>query len=534
MIRSILLLVLSFLNICSGVESQQFLTAPPIEVKSISLAPRNPTFADVTEDGNLDLFLEESFFQFRGKSGTVVSLNKDFSIRSTINLPIIGIGIITPVRIFPTNINSDLFIDLIVFASDGKCHTLINQGYNKIPKFVAETKNNSILPVQRFEVLEVKVSEIIEFASGKDLLWVGGIKGIFTPPRNTGLYITFGDNQQTHIIADGDKFAFRAVKMNGFWSIISLESYRISLHQQFAKGLNFSTANWNLLNSTPAVAIGDLNEDSRVDILIAEKQKLFVRLGTQYTFFGTKQEISIGINFANEYINDIACKDINNDGRDDIIISTTWDGRLALYYYENNGNLQFTKHTILKNTPYITRLFSGSVPGNTFPRQIDLIDIDSNGSLDIVISDIQKYDKALILLIKNTGTYKNDPNQFGTGTPKINPPTISLLGKSLRGRKIGITLNSNSPNSVAILHFGSHIFKNLIGLPIIPWLDIRVFPVFAKTTFITDKYGRATQLVDLPKSFPYNLKLGFQWLVIDLKDFKTPIHSSKALETILK
>ncbi len=109
----------------------------------------------------------------------------------------------------------------------------------------------------------------------------------------------------------------------------------------------------------------DMNNNNYVDIVIS-------------TYYYTNSKLRIAVNYGSAFnvidIDDVQCEDFeisdfDGDGDNDIIaVDFSLD---SLYFYENTGSFQFTKHTLA----YIYRL-SGVEP----------VDFDGDGDIDIVFS----------------------------------------------------------------------------------------------------------------------------------------------------
>ena len=107
----------------------------------------------------------------------------------------------------------------------------------------------------------------------------------------------------------------------------------------------------------------DMNGDSLVDIVISSYY---------YTSSTLKIASNTGNGFGIEHIDNVLCEDFevcDFDGDQDIDILAVDDYLDSLYFYENLGNWQFTKHTLA----YEYRLFG-----------IDTVDFDNDNDIDIV------------------------------------------------------------------------------------------------------------------------------------------------------
>ena len=197
-------------------------------------------------------------------------------------------------------------------------------------------------------------------------------------------------------------------------------------------------------NEGPSIAIGDINNDNRQDVLIGGAKKQSSQLFIQQSdgnFLTTQKEL-----FEKDNIKETTCSlffDANNDGWQDLIIGyggnefSLGPNIRPQLYINNKGTLKVSENA-----------FDPSIEGNL--ASVEATDFDEDGDLDLVLTSDQvpgnfgETPKSFIL-------FNNGKGEFEDVTPEF-APDFRLLG-NLKDVEI-IDLNSDGKNDlIAIGHW---------------------------------------------------------------------------------
>jgi hypothetical protein len=183
-----------------------------------------------------------------------------------------------------------------------------------------------------------------------------------------------------------------------------------------------------------SVAIGDVNNDHKMDIVVANlnSSNVSVLLGDgagRFTQPGGSP-VSTG---ASTGPFSVALGDVNNNGNLDIVSANSLTNNVTVLFGNGNGT-------------FVT-------PGTTFavgttPMSVALGDVDGGGNLDIVVADSSS-DNVSVLIGNGSGGFAAAANTTtGAGTH----PSAVALGAITTGGKLAIvTANAKSNNVTALI-----------------------------------------------------------------------------------
>lgn len=170
---------------------------------------------------------------------------------------------------------------------------------------------------------------------------------------------------------------------------------------------------------TQSLTAADLDNDGDVDIATAEFNQggqFYLNDGSPIPFLPVLAPSSI----SNPTTNAVAYGDIDGDGDLDLVTGHGFTGTGSNYIHTNNGDATFTKTTLTTGTAFVT-------------RAIELVDIDSDGDLDIVTGNDAPDGSAFNLVGAQNHIY------FNLGG---NPATFSTASN--------ITLDSHKTQAIAL------------------------------------------------------------------------------------
>lgn len=488
------------------------------------LFPLLTAVEDLDEDGVKDLLTIEGFLQING-SGRIVMLSRAHSVKRLEKIPLLATAFIYAKTYVPLDINGDLLPDLIGVSGGAKVYLLENQGHDSPygKKFKIGKKPFSLAMEANITMGEYQVwrREAIDIDNDgrKEVILCGG------PPRNwlwptvTGnLSIVTSEPKEISLDPWDTMFYFDVAKEKGKVYILAIDSQNNMFTFFQTEGFKFWYNKWSpTITGITSYSLGDIDGDKDLDLVLTDiKGNIWLKeSGGKMNFSPAKKiatEEEVG-----KTLDQVETLDVNGDGRTDILALTTDKEKSEVIYLENIGNKRFGIEKI--NTGYS---HEGTLEG--FSRVMRIADMDGNGSPDLIIGPLQNKSEGVVtVIIKNKDNYGSGQILFGKGTPSSNPPRILHKGKLELGGKVRLILTGAKPGSKAALHLGPVV----ANWPMLPWLDIQVFPV--KYYFHTSigRWGMASVLVDVPKDkILLGLRTFWQWISTGRK---TPLEASKAL-----
>ncbi|MEB3292084.1 MAG: DUF4347 domain-containing protein, partial [Synechococcales bacterium] len=139
----------------------------------------------------------------------------------------------------------------------------------------------------------------------------------------------------------------------------------------------------NGTDATGAIALGDVNGDGRIDLVlgnVGQPSRLFVNNGTATPFSDVAQTIATGGDPAkNGNVTSVSLADVNGDSRLDLVLTVLADASVASnpshQVILNNGTANPLSGTALK--------LDSDLPGNSWAAAIG--DLDGDGKRDVVV-----------------------------------------------------------------------------------------------------------------------------------------------------
>jgi hypothetical protein len=188
-------------------------------------------------------------------------------------------------------------------------------------------------------------------------------------------------------------------------------------------------------NSQPqSIAIGDLNNDSRLDIVVANygNSNISILLGHGNGTFSNVIPYPTG---SGSYPMSVAVGDFNNDNQLDIVVANA--GTNNLYVFIGDGNGTF---------PFMTICPTGD---NSEPASVVIGDFNNDGRLDIAVAN-SGADNIGVLLGNGNGTFSS-PKSYSTGSGSF--PYSIAIGD----------LNNDNQLDIVVANQGSNSFSVLLG-----------------------------------------------------------------------
>ena len=176
-----------------------------------------------------------------------------------------------------------------------------------------------------------------------------------------------------------------------------------------------------------AVAVGDINNDSRIDVVVVSSFKggetngLCVFLQNESGTFNSKVIYATSSNPSS-----VGIGDVNNDGRQDVVVANSNENNIKVFIQNNTGTL---------NTPVL-------YPVDSQPDSIKIGDVDGDGENDVVVSNALS--DSISVLIQNAGVLSPQVTYSITsyGNNKIDIGDMNNDGRKdvivMRGKKSGI------------------------------------------------------------------------------------------------
>jgi surface-anchored protein len=267
-----------------------------------------------------------------------------------------------------------------------------------------------------------KVDLVYGAASQNTLRWAPGTgDGGFLPERGLGVGLNLGANAVTAVDYDGDgdidvlTVELDAATQAGTASDGMVSLYRNDGTGQFTRSVLVATG----LKQAPRLAVGDLNNDGRPDIVYGstrpgsplQQQDTFYALQLPSGDVGTPTKLA-------DYLMELQIADVNGDGNADIVGGRfRTDFAYSIHFGDGTGNFA---------TPQI--ITTGGAVG-----VFAVNDVTGDGRPDIVSTDTASGQRSLALYRQNAdGTFAARvalPQNFTTaGTPPIRVADINQDG----------------------------------------------------------------------------------------------------------
>ena len=162
----------------------------------------------------------------------------------------------------------------------------------------------------------------------------------------------------------------------------------------FQAAVLYSTIDPNHTNQSNAygMAVGDLNGDSKPDIAVTQGNGIVVLLNNGNGTFGTATYYDSAVTGLTTEIG-IAIGDVNKDGKNDIVATSSHNGNLVLFLNQGSGTF-LSKGSIGSAGSYISYLVS-------------MADIDGDKKMDLVVADW--YGEIWTFYGKGTGVFTAGP-----------------------------------------------------------------------------------------------------------------------------
>ncbi|CAF3940451.1 unnamed protein product [Rotaria sp. Silwood2] len=275
--------------------------------------------------------------------------------------------------------------------------------------------------------------------------------------NNLGLFLGYGDgtfeNQRLYPIYNGAPHILDAGDLNNDnWIdvVVAIDSsYNVGVFlggpdKNFTNLTTYSTGG----QSDPySVVVGDLDNDSRLDIVVANyySYEVGVFLGQGNGNFGARMTYSTG---SYSYPTSVAVGDFNNDIQLDIVVANSGTGNIGIFLGYGNG-------TFSKQTTYPTGWSSK-------PMSVAVGDFNNDIQLDIIVAN-SGTDNIGIFLGYGNGTFSNQTT-YPTG--RSSEPMSVAVGYFNDDNLLDIVVaNAGTDNIGIFLGNGNGTFSNQTTYP---------------------------------------------------------------------
>ncbi|CAF4048198.1 unnamed protein product, partial [Rotaria magnacalcarata] len=189
-----------------------------------------------------------------------------------------------------------------------------------------------------------------------------------------------------------------------------------------------------------SVAIGDFNNDQRLDIVVANSwnYNLGIFLGYGNGTFSGQMTYPTGDGSLPQTV---VIGDVNNDSHLDIIVANSWNNNVGIFLGHGDGNFS-------NQTTY-------STGASSVPVSVAVGDFNDDGRLDIVTANYWAFNISIFLNYGN-GTFSNRTT-YSTGS--VSKPNSVVVGDFNNDSKLDIAVtNQGSENIVIFLGYGNGSF----------------------------------------------------------------------------
>ncbi len=229
-------------------------------------------------------------------------------------------------------------------------------------------------------------------------------------------------------VADLNKDSHLDIVVCNFWG------NTIGIFRGFGNGTFSSQTTYPTgINSAPiSIAIGDFNNDSQLDIVVANYNISNIGIFLGYDD-GTFSNVSTHSTGNNSWPCSVAVSDFNNDNRLDIVVVNVQTDNLVIFIGCGNG-------TFSVMIPYSTGIRSG-------PISVAVGDFNNDGRLDIAVANSGK-DNIGVLFGNGNGTFSNQMT-FPTGSGS--QPYFVAIGDFNNDNQLDIAIANQGSNSFGVL-----------------------------------------------------------------------------------
>ena len=404
---------------------------------SVNSLPSAVVTADLNNDQNIDIVVANY-----GANNVHVLLNVDngmFPGRTTYST---GSGS-TPRSVATADMNGDNKLDIVVANyGTGNVGVLLNTGNGMftLPMMYSTGSGSTPFYVHAVDVNGDNKTDIIVASFDTDnvivLLNMGNL--MFTIPTmySTGSYSNpscvqtadvNGDNKPDILVAN--------YGTNDVGVLLNVGNGMFSEQTTYLTGGR---------SSTRSVATADLNDDNKLDIIVAnyDADNVGVRLNTDNGMFPSQTSYSTGLNSGPI---SVAPADVNGDNKTDIIVANFDSATIGVLL--NMGNGTFTSQTI-----YSTGNASG-------PRSLVAADINGDHKLDIIVSN-RLADNVGVFLNVGNGIFTNQ-TRYSTSDGSF-PVSVITADINSDNKLDIIVANSQSDNIGIYLDVANGMFTNQI------------------------------------------------------------------------
>jgi Ca2+-binding RTX toxin-like protein len=154
------------------------------------------------------------------------------------------------------------------------------------------------------------------------------------------------------------------------------------------------------------VIVADANNDGLEDLEISTslfKQTVDILFGDEQGDFAPGTQIEL------ENINQVAAGDLNSDGISDLVVVNGFSGNFSIQILSGNGNGEFEE--------------SSSIPlaqDFQFPNEIDVVDFNGDGNLDVLLKEYSVYNS------ESGNSVNRSSVLLGDGTGELNSPNTPI------------------------------------------------------------------------------------------------------------
>jgi len=197
-----------------------------------------------------------------------------------------------------------------------------------------------------------------------------------------------------------------------------------------------------LLFGPSVLATGDLNQDSSIDIIVANRfsRNIAIFFGNgNGTFSSSPLTYTTG---TKSYVTSITIADMNNDTIQDIVLTDTASDQVSIFFGLGNGSFLHWKG-------YSTNV-------NSDPNALAVADFDNDGRIDFAVCNSNK-DQVLIYL-----RYQNEPfgNEITISTGSNSAPFAITINDFNRNDRLDLAVTNTKTNTIQIfLDFDSQTFS---------------------------------------------------------------------------